>query len=200
MCAGVTHTFIAGENRDKQREEEQREEEQREERSWRPDITRVISSRRGVSDRGVRRIEKTNVIKERTKMNETGEGEQKEDERLGLVPVTLCVSERDQNSTAFKQYGAQFIIGILLIDRNCEREFKPIIFVVVSYFDRSTFFPELPTNSFCSGAPQRGAHHWSEFATYCRVQYLFFTHMSHGKLKSRAIINRPTGTWNFNFS
>ena len=48
----------------------------------------MISSRRSVSDRRVRRREKANVIKERMKMNEKGEGEQKDDERLGLVPVT----------------------------------------------------------------------------------------------------------------
>ena len=29
------------------------------------------------------------------------------------------------------------------------------------------FFPELHMNSFCSGAPQRGAHYCSGFATYC---------------------------------
>ena len=114
--------------------------------------------------------------------------------------ICLSVFKRDQNSTGFEQYRAQFMIGILSIDRNCEREFKPIIFVVVPYFDRSTFFPELPTNSFWSGAPRWGAHYWSGFATYCRVQYLFFTHMSHGNLKSRAIKNRPSGTWNFNLS
>ena len=85
----------------------------------------------------------------------------------------LSIFKRDQNSAGFEQYRAQFTIGILSINRNCKREFKPIIFVVVPYFAGSTF-PELPANSFCNGAPRRVAHYWSRFGTYCRVQYLFF--------------------------
>ena len=94
------------------------------------------------------------------------------------LSICLSVFKRDQNLTGFEQCRAQFTIGILSSNRNCERKFKRIIYVVVPYFDRSTYFPELPANCFCSGAPQRGAHYWSGFTTYCRVQYLFFTYMS----------------------
>jgi hypothetical protein len=47
----------------------------------------MISSRRGVSDQDMQRKENMNVDKERTKMNERGEEEQRENKRLGLVPV-----------------------------------------------------------------------------------------------------------------
>jgi hypothetical protein len=82
LCWSPAHTFIAGENRDKQREEEQREK-----RDHDVMISLGWYHLVEVSLIEVCEEERTNVNKERTKMNGKGE-EQREDEHQGLVPVT----------------------------------------------------------------------------------------------------------------